>query len=234
MPFYRPPSSTFSIFDTFYSYLEAINACQLNNFVLLGDFNVNFDNPSHPMYSNLCIFTTLYCLNQVVSGPTHVHHHGSKSTINLVFVSESSLLNRCDTVPPLSNSDHYGILIELSKKSDKVEKSQGQLIWHYTYADWNKACKLIDDYNWDSILSKNIDLSWKLWHQQFMSIMAQSIPNRIIPSRRNLPWLNKSIIKKRNQLFKKAKRTGIFVSTSLLVIAHLPNYDWPKADTFIC
>jgi hypothetical protein len=43
--------------------------------------------------------------------------------------------------------------------------------------------------------------------------MAQSIPNRVIPARRNLPWLNKSIIqsmKKRNQLFKKAKRTGDF------------------------
>ena len=46
-----------------------------------------------------------------------------------------------------------------------------------------------------------------------MSVMAQSIPNRVIPTRRNLPWLNKSIVKlmrKRNQLFKKAKRTGNF------------------------
>ena len=43
--------------------------------------------------------------------------------------------------------------------------------------------------------------------------MAKSIPNKVIPARRNLPWLNKSIIKsmkKRNQLFKKAKKTGNF------------------------
>ena len=211
--FYRPPSSSSSIFDNLFSYLDFINVCSLNNFILLGDFNVNFDNPCHPMYSSLCNLTTLYCLYQSVTGPTHVHHDGSESTIDLVFVSESSLLNTCDTIPPLSNSDHRGILMEISRKIVKAEKTQGRLIWRYGYADWDKACDLINQFDWDSILSENVELSWKLWHKQFMSIMAQSIPNRVIPTRRNLPWLNRGIIKsmkKRNQLFKKAKRTGNF------------------------
>ena len=56
--FYRPPSSYSSIFDTLFSYLECINVCTLNNFIL-GDFNVNFDNPYHPMFSNLCTITNL-------------------------------------------------------------------------------------------------------------------------------------------------------------------------------
>ena len=135
------------------------------------------------------------------------------ATIDLVFVSEPSLLNSCDTVPPLSNSDHMGVLIELSQKLPKAEKSQGRLIWRYAHADWDKACELINQFNWDSVLSDNIELSWKLWRKHFLFIMAQSIPNRVIPTGRNLPWLNKSIIqsmKKRNQLFKKGKRTGDF------------------------
>ena len=118
-----------------------------------------------------------------------------------------------DTVPPLSNSDHMGVLINLSQKSPKAEKSQGRLIWRYAHADWDKACELINQFNWDSVLSDNIELSWKLWSKHFLSIMAQLIPNRVIPTRHNLPWLNKSIIqsmKKRNQLFKKGKRTGDF------------------------
>ena len=44
-----------------------------------------------------------------------------------------------------------------------------------------------------------------------MTTMAESIPNKVIHARRNLPWLNKTIIrsvKKRNLLFKQAKRTG--------------------------
>ena len=181
--FYRPPSSTQFIFDTLFSYLESIGACHFNNFVLLGDFNINYDNPSHPMFSNLCTISSLYCLTQVVTGPTHVHHDDSKSTIDLVFVSEPSSLNRCDTVAPLSNSDHGGILIDFSKKQDKPDKSQGRLIWRYKYADWIKACELIDEFNWDSIFTDNIELSWKLWHQQFMSMMNQTMPNRIIPTR---------------------------------------------------
>ena len=111
--------------------MESINGCTLNNFILLGDFNVSFDNPYRPIISNLCTITNLYCLNQSVAGPTHVHHDGTESTIDLVFVSEPSLLNSCDTVPPLSNSDHMGVLVELSQKIPKAEKSQGRLIWRY-------------------------------------------------------------------------------------------------------
>ena len=77
------------------------------------------------MYSNLCTITTLYCLHQSVTGPTHVHHDGSKSMIDLVFVSEPSLLSTCDTIPTLSNSDHRGILMELSQKPVRAEKTQG-------------------------------------------------------------------------------------------------------------
>ena len=105
-------------------------------------FLVNFDNPYHPMFSNLYTIINLYCLDQSVVGPTHVHHDGTDSTIDLVFLSEPSLLNSCDTVPLLSNSDHMGVLIDLSQKSPKAEKSQGRLIWRYAHADWDKACEL--------------------------------------------------------------------------------------------
>ena len=68
----------------------------------------------------------------------------------------------------------------------------------------------IHDFDWGSVMSQNIELSWKIWHKQFMLIMAESIPNKVIPMRKNLPWLNKSInsMKKRNLLFKQVKKTG--------------------------
>ena len=123
------------------------------------------------------------------------------------------MVNSCNTIPPLSNSDHYGIIMELNRKPAKSEKTNGRLIWRYSYADWNTARELIDTFNWDSIMSDDVELSWKQWHQQFMRIMSQTIPNRLLPSRRNLPWLNKSIVrsmKKRNLLFKRAKTSGNF------------------------
>ena len=209
--FYCPPSSP-SIFDTLFTYFQSIDAGHFSNFIFVGDFNVNFDNPSHPLYSNLCNVMSLFSLSQSVVGPTHVQNNTS-STIDLVFVSNPSLVNECSTIPPLSNSDHLGILLDLKKKLKPSDKCQGRLIWRYSHADWEKACDLIDSFEWDSILTDDIDASLKQWHEQFMDIMAQSIPNRFLPPRRNLPWLTKPIIqsmRKRNMLFRKAKSSGNF------------------------
>jgi len=93
------------------TYLQPIDAGHLSNFTFLGDFNINIGNHSHPLYSNLCSITSLFILTQVVVGPRHVHHDGSTYIIDLVFVPDTSLVNSCSTIPPLSNSDHYGIIM---------------------------------------------------------------------------------------------------------------------------
>ena len=106
--------------------------------------SINYDNPSHSMYSSLCTISSMFCLTQVVTGYTHVHHDGSESTIDLVYVAAASMIKTCDTISPLSNSDHQGILIELNIKPANCDKSQGRLIWRYSHADWNRACELIE------------------------------------------------------------------------------------------
>jgi len=152
-------SSKFYMCYNLCTYLQYIDAGHLSNFVFLGDFNINL---THPLYSNLCSITSLFSLTQVVGvGPTHVHHDGSTSTIDLVFVPDPSLVNSCNTITPLSNSDHYGIILELNRKPKKAAKAKGRLIWRYSCADWNTACQLIDNFNWDSIMSDDIELSWK-------------------------------------------------------------------------
>ena len=79
--------------------------------------HVNYDNPSHSMYSSLCTISSMYCLTQVVTGHTHeLHHNGSESTIDLVYVAAASMIKTCDTISPLSNSDHKGIVIEINIK----------------------------------------------------------------------------------------------------------------------
>ena len=98
--FYRPPSTESFIFDLLCSYLQSINAINFSNFVCLGDFNVNFDNESHPLFSDLFTLSSLFCLSQIVHGPTHIHHNGSVSTIDLVFVSNNISIHSCETIPP--------------------------------------------------------------------------------------------------------------------------------------
>ena len=201
--FYRPPNSTRCIFDTLCSYLVSICANKFHNFVLLGDFNVNYDNESNPLHHDLCNLSSMFNISQVVVGPTHVHNNGSQLTIDLVFASNHIKVNSCETLPPLCNSDHYGVLTQIELRSSIHQAPcKGRLVWRYNYADWCLASNVIENTNWDLLFSEdNIELSWTSWKQRFMSIMKECIPNTTLRSRRNLPWLNKQLIqamKRRN------------------------------------
>jgi len=87
--------------------------------VFLGDFKVHFSNHSHLLYSNFVLnYLIVQDLTQVMVGPRNAHHDGSTYTMDLVFVPDLSLVNSCKTLPPLSNSDHYGITMELNRKPE--------------------------------------------------------------------------------------------------------------------
>ena len=77
-------------------------------------------------------------------------------------------------------------------------------------ADFVKARNLIDQTDWDSLLSKDVNTSACMWQSKFLEIMELCIPRVMLPKRKNPPWLCKSIVqafKKRNMLFKRAKRS---------------------------
>ena len=128
--FYCPPSSGSHIFNTLVSYFDLICVGSLSNFIFIGDFNVNFTDSSHSYYNTLQSIMSLYSLSQHVSDPTHTHHSGATSTIDLLFTNEDSLLHTCETILPLSNSDHYGIRAIVNKKVRKHRcNNKGRRIW---------------------------------------------------------------------------------------------------------
>ena len=51
--FYRPPHSSSDVFQDLFLYLQSFDTSQFSNYILLGDFNVNFCNINHPLYSRL-------------------------------------------------------------------------------------------------------------------------------------------------------------------------------------
>jgi len=90
-------------------------------------------------------------------------------------------------------------------------KQPQRQIWDYKHADFTKACELIDDTDWDSLLLEDdINVSTLNWHRQFLEIMSECIPHRTLPKRHNLPWLNQHIvrgIRKCNNAFQKFKKS---------------------------
>ena len=191
----------------------SIDSAQFTNLVIVDDFNVDMSTCSHPLFQKVNNITDTYCLSQMVTQFTHVHHNGTKSIIDLLFVSDPQLVRSCFTIPPLSNSDHCGLNIELNLKTIP-KASKRRTVWRYCHADWEKAHRLIEGTNWDSLLDpEDINTSWKNWSAKFLEIMRSSIPTTTLPPRRNRPWLTKKLvqaIRRRNALFKRAKATNDF------------------------
>ena len=70
---------------------------------------------------------------------------------------------------------------------------------------------LIGASNWDSFMTDDVSSSWHNWQREFLSIMDQCIPKRLLPPGRNLPWMSKNLkqaMRKRNARYKYGKRTG--------------------------
>ena len=107
-------------------------------------------------------------------------------------------------------SDHYGIQIVPNWKcnADQVHQQQ-RVIWRYKNADFGRACQLINETDWDSLLpSDDIDLATTNWHNTFIEAC---ISQQTLKKKRNVPWLNKNIIRhirKRNAAFKATKTSN--------------------------
>ena len=159
----------------------------------------------------------------VVDDHTHVHHGRSHSLIDLVLMSDPLSLTSCRVIPPLSNSDHLGIEAQIKLKcSSKSPRSSLRSVWLYAHADWDKAREMIEEFDWNGIMTDDINDSWARWHSSFMGIMLECVPRKVLPSRRNLPWLNKNIrsaMGKRNTLFKKTGYSAKFRSARNRVIS---------------
>ena len=81
----------------------------------------------------------------------------------------------------------------------------------------NKAtirCNQIDEFNWNDVLSDNVDSLTSLWSQSFLEIMKICVPQRSLRSlklQKSLPWITGDIvglIKERNFHFLKAKKSN--------------------------
>ena len=94
----------------------------------------------------------------MVTEYTHTHHNGTRSMIDLLFVSNPQPVRCCTIITPLHNSDHSGLKIDLSSTSAATKRC---VVWRYKHADWDKACGLIDSTDWKSLIDQSdVNKSW--------------------------------------------------------------------------
>ena len=88
--------------------------------------------------------------------------------------------------------------------------SQARKVWRYANADLPKACELFEHTEWDSVITGDINEALSNWERKFLQVMEECIPVGTIPSKPNLPWLTRDVLRisrKRNLLYRRAKRT---------------------------
>ena len=144
-----------------------------------------------------------------MSESTCLCSNGSSSMIDLIAMSSPSLFQSCKTIPPLSNSDHLGLSLQSQwKHASQPQSHPKRIVWRYPHADWQRANNLIQETDWQPLITGEVDTSWNNWKNRFLEIMRECVPHRRLSPRHNLPWLSKSLVqlmRRRNMLFSRSK-----------------------------
>ena len=159
------------------------------------------------LYTHLIYCLSPFNLTLVVQSGTHISPSGI-TLIDLIFVSSTSFLYTCSSLPPLGTSDHSGLQLVVKMMCLKKRKGYQWTLRKYSQGDYRKVRHMIDMFDWDSLFCEDINITFQKWQSQFLYIMEQCIP-RVSPSSSRLPWLTKTLIafmKKKNSLFKAWKR----------------------------
>ena len=113
---YRPPSSSFRVFcDEFTALIEDLKSTS-TPFVVLGDFNIHFDNKTASNTQSFCDILDSFNLTQHVTCPTHIKGH----TLDLIITSESvSKLLLSQPIADSLISDHFAVRCSVSIVTSK-------------------------------------------------------------------------------------------------------------------
>ncbi|CAG2252996.1 SMARCAD1 [Mytilus edulis] len=217
--FYKPPNKTeeeyLSHLGKSISRIKRSENCHL---WLGGDFNLggidwnNYSIKQKAYNSKQCQQLIDLCqdnyLEQVVTKPTH-YTETSQSTLDLFFTNNSSLVNKTEVIPGIS--DHEIVYIESNLKPRRAKKPPRK-VFLYNKANTEQIKEKLNDIHLNNITNLEnltMDELWDNFKTKVLKTMEESIPTKMINNtKQKLPWINKeikSLIRKRNKLFKKMK-----------------------------
>jgi hypothetical protein len=185
--------------------LEEISDIKHDIFIV-GDFNKpNIDWETPDMYNScLAKFCIENGLKQLITEPTR-----GENILDLLFCSNTSILNQLVVQEPFSNSDHNSIYFDIF--STKTESS-GTNFKNFYKADYDSIFLTLSTISWPDLFStcSNVDEFWDL----FASVLTNLI-EKFVPLRKNTnnnqkftPRELKKLLAKKRRLWKKIKQTS--------------------------
>ena len=176
------------------------------NLILVGDFNEDLLNKRVHHFSDII---NSYNLSQLINEPTRVTHH-SRTLLDPIIVGNVSYVKSSGVLPPIC-SDHSPVFVDFKCKLPKYYSFKRR-IYDYNRADWARMENEIDNIKWNEIFdSNNVDDSAEILTMNLTRTINSFIPSKIIKfSNRDKSWVTPKIkheIRKRNRLYRKAKRS---------------------------
>ena len=184
---YRPPSSDSQWTEEYTHTLEKALTMYADP-IIMGDFNIDLiqDNYKSRKWKHLM---NTFGLTQIVNEPTRITEN-SATLIDHVYIADSNLVQEiCITVPKITISDHYPIVITM--KSDKKTEKKGH---QYTqYRNFKK-------FNEDSFRRDLATANWNLINDAEDPNVAVTEFNKIILNtlNRHAPMKTKRVKKQLN------------------------------------
>ena len=206
--FYRPPDCSDMQLKFLLRILHKFSA---DNTIILGDFNfgdINWRNFSSAKNGKLFLKEiSSLALVQCVKSPTR-----EKNILDLVLVYDVSLISKIEHIAPVATSDHNTLLVELNITHNKQKKTL--TIYKYDQAKYNVLEEKINKIDWFQFMEdRGIEDGWNTLKNILQNFRDNHIPRRVVGSKNFNPWLTekiKRLIKSRDNLYKRFRRTGLF------------------------
>ena len=91
-------------------------------------------------------------------------------------MSSPRTLKYCETVPPLANSDHIGISLQVKVRANSHTRTHTNKVWRYCYADFDKARYMLATFDLTSFIHpSSVESSWKEWKNVFMTTIYEKL-----------------------------------------------------------
>ncbi|MEW8542639.1 MAG: reverse transcriptase family protein, partial [Candidatus Thiodiazotropha sp.] len=210
--FYRPPNSPIEYFNRITESFDRAYNTNINDIVILGDFNYNMQSTNNNKIHDLMQH---YNLKQLIQEPTHFTE-SSESLIDLILVRNVNNVKTSgvyDTFLESQTRFHCPVICIL-KFNKCLVKSYKRRVWNYDKADFNLFRNLLSNVDWNCIINENdIEKAVENFTNLLIQTAEKSIPNKIATIRPNeYPWINgmiRKLIRKRKRLYRRAKRSNV-------------------------
>jgi len=216
--YYRPPNQQDSKFisETIAEFHALRNKHKRSTFLLGGDFNLpdvnwknnNINGRQVPQAINSAFLQMAadLSLQQINENPTR-----GENILDLLFTSHPGNIQRCKTLPPIGNSDHDIILIDINSIVHRPKPPRRTIhLWKRANLDGIKAhlSGNLEIFNNSDFLSSSE--MWTFIKKTIADAIDKNVPTKRTASRQNHPWMNtelRRLSRRKQRAYAKAKRT---------------------------